>query len=370
VRIKTRNKMNSESVELAEACNRISIPESSDGIELSEDQLSELTSEFDPIGKLKPATNSGAIILAIVSYSLCSSSLLLLNKIVLTFFPFPSYVTTFQFAFAIIAVTMFQFFDFVRIKEINMEIVQSYGMYVILFMSGIYANMRALETSNVETVIVARACTPLIVSVLDYHFMGRHAPSMKSTASMLAIVMGASYYVMNDEKFSGEGASSYKWAIAYMILIALEMTFGKHVKNKVETTLWESVYYTNLLSVVPMLIWATLMGEYEKTMAPGKSVTLGITFLVLSSIVGVAIGYSSWNARSLVSATSFTLVGVVNKFLTILVNLMIWDKHANMKGIFGLLVCLGGATFYRQAPKRTEQKYHNAAIETADASNE
>ena len=77
--------------------------------------------------------------------------------------------------------------------------------YVILFMCGIYANMRALETSNVETVIVARACTPLIVAVLEYNFLGRQAPSLKSTFSMLTIVLGAWFYVMNDGKFSSEG---------------------------------------------------------------------------------------------------------------------------------------------------------------------
>ena len=129
-----------------------------------------------------------------------------------------------------------------------------------------------------------------------------------------------------------------------MILIAIEMTFGKHVKNKVETTLWESVYYTNVLSVVPMFMWASLMGEYNKRMSVDTNYVHGAIFLFLSSLVGVGIGYSSWNARSLVSATSFTLVGVVNKFFTILVNFMIWDKHANMKGILGLIFCLGGAS--------------------------
>lgn len=325
-----------------------------DSVEISIEDLTTKTS------------STSAIFIAIISYSLCSSSLLLLNKIVLTFFPFPSYVTTFQFAFAIITITGMQFLDFVQIKKIDGEILKSYGIYVLLFMSGIYANMRALETSNVETVIVARACTPLIVSFLDYQFMGRTKPSLKSFASMLAIVMGAFYYVMNDDKFHSTGASSYNWALTYMGLIALEMTFGKHVKNKVETTLWESVYFTNFMSVVPMLLWATMMGEYEKEMEPDKSVNAGLVFLVLSSIVGVGIGYSSWNARSLVSATSFTLVGVVNKFLTILVNLLIWDKHANMKGIVGLLVCLGGATFYRQAPKRSETKYHTVSNSDQD----
>jgi hypothetical protein len=32
--------------------------------------------------------------------------------------------------------------------------------------------------------------------------------------------------------------------------------------------------------------------------------------------------------RGMVSATTYTLVGVVNKFLTVLLNVVLWDKHS------------------------------------------
>jgi len=40
----------------------------------------------------------------------------------------------------------------------------------------------------------------------------------------------------------------------------------------------------------------------------------------LSCIVGIAIGYSGWWCRDLISATSYTLVGVINKLLTVTVS--------------------------------------------------
>ena len=80
-----------------------------------------------------------------------------------------------------------------------------------------------------------------------------------------------------------------------------------------------------------------------------------VALLVIGSLVGTGIGYSSWWARSLVSATSFTLVGVMNKCLTILVNVFIWDKHATPTGIFYLFVCISGGMIYQQAPMRGEK---------------
>lgn len=54
------------------------------------------------------------------------------------------------------------------------------------------------------------------------------------------------------------------------------------------------------------------------------------------------------------SATSFTLIGVMNKCLTILLNVLIWDQHATPGGIFALAVCISGGMIYQQAPMRGE----------------
>jgi solute carrier family 35 len=48
------------------------------------------------------------------------------------------------------------------------------------------------------------------------------------------------------------------------------------------------------------------------------------------------------------SATTFTLVGVVNKFLTVLLNVVVWDKHSSPMGIAAVCVCLLAGTFYQQ----------------------
>jgi solute carrier family 35 protein len=51
-----------------------------------------------------------------------------------------------------------------------------------------------------------------------------------------------------------------------------------------------------------------------------------------------------------ISVTSLTGLGNVNKLLTVVINLVIWDNHATFKGTIGLLICmLGGISlFYQQ----------------------
>ena len=36
------------------------------------------------------------------------------------------------------------------------------------------------------------------------------------------------------------------------------------------------------------------------------------------------------------------------------VNVLIWDKHASVSGIFSLAVCLIGGSLYQQAPPRVQ----------------
>jgi hypothetical protein len=66
--------------------------------------------------------------------------------------------------------------------------------------------------------------------------------------------------------------------------------------------------------------------------------------------------YTTWLCRGIVSATTFTLVGVINKFLTVLLNVLIWDKHSTVFGIFAVCVCLLSGSFYQQAPRRDDTK--------------
>ena len=68
----------------------------------------------------------------------------------------------------------------------------------------------------------------------------------------------------------------------------------------------------------------------------------------------------------MVSATSYTLVGVVNKFLTVLLNVVLWDKHSTTAGIVSVCVCLGAGTLYQQAPRRDEGRKQQEAQAAAD----
>lgn len=308
-------------------------------------------------------TPQQAIIASILSYSFCSGTLVLLNKLTLHFLPFPSLVVCFQLLACIIIIYGAAFFKILDVDAIKWEYAKPYILYVVFFSTGIYCNMRSLNISNVETVIVFRALSPMVVAFLDALFLGREWPSRRSWAGLTILVAGAYGYAAHDEKFQTQGYNAYAWPTLYTLIIALEMAYGKKIVKDVPLeTRSGPVIYTNLIGFVPMLLLANVGSEYSKFWEffwgemGGKFSPLAILLLALGSFVGTGIGYSGWWCRSLVSATSYTLIGVVNKCLTILLNTFIWDQHANPGGIFSLFICIAGGLIYKQAPMRSNEK--------------
>lgn len=231
--------------------------------------------------------------------------------------------------------------------------------------------MRSLSISNVETVIVFRALSPCIVAFLDALFLGREFPSKRSWIGLGTLVVGAYGYASFDTKFQTQGLHAYLWPTLYLFTISFEMAYGKRIIRSVDLkTKSGPVLYTNLLSVGPMLGFAAMSGELSKFAADrsmGDTVSAGaLSLLLLGCIVGTGIGYSSWWCRDKVSATSFTLIGVINKCLTVLLNLLIWDQHAAPGGILCLFVCLLGGVIYKQAPLRSDPASKLVVAQEAD----
>lgn len=308
-------------------------------------------------------TPQQAIIASIIAYSFCSGTLVLLNKLTLHFLPFPSLVVCFQLFACIVIIYGAMLLNIVDVDAIKWEYAKPYMLYVFFFSTGIYCNMRSLNISNVETVIVFRALSPMVVAFLDALFLGREWPSQRSWAGLVTLVVGAYGYASFDEQFQTQGYHAYVWPTLYTLIIALEMAYGKKIVKDVPLqTKSGPVVYTNLIGFVPMLMLAQVGSEYSKFweffwgQAEGRLPTSGIILLALGSFVGTGIGYSGWWCRSLVSATSFTLIGVMNKCLTVLLNTLIWDQHAKPEGIFCLFICIAGGVIYKQAPMRSERK--------------
>ncbi len=106
---------------------------------------------------------------------------------------------------------------------------------------------------------------------------------------------------------------------------------------RLQMTNWSRVYYTNAIALGPLLLALPMVGEQDKllTVSWTPSVLLPV---ILSCLVGICMSHSAYLLRDTVSATLFTIVGILCKIVTVVINVLIWDKHATPVGIGFLLV--------------------------------
>lgn len=304
------------------------------------------------------SASTGTLIFAVVFYSTCSSMMIIANKLSVKSLPYPSMVATIQLTFCMLVCLVIKFFGIRPVDQFVWAKVKPYMVYVLLFILGLYSNIRALESANVETIIVFRAMSPLFVSVLEFIFLGRQLPNLRSTISLLMIVTGSVAYVGTDNAFRGQGFLAYTWAFVYLAVLCIQMTYGKQIMKTVKMdTLWGPVIYSNTLGIIPSLSLGAILGEFSADdfvvkFASYLTTSAAITSLFISSIIGVAISWAGFNCRNLLSATQYTVVGVMNKIITVVVGAFIFEGHASPAGLAALFVCLLGGSLYRAAPMR------------------
>ena len=137
-----------------------------------------------------------------------------------------------------------------------------------------------------------RSCTPIAVTLIDYLFLGRAWPNLRSSLSLLAVATGAIIYCMSDSEFQLNGWSAYYWVMLYFILITFEMTYGKKLTSSVHMeSVWGPVLYCNVLAAAPMFLLGYFAGDFDNAYVKLQEVPAnGILILLFSCVAGTMIG--------------------------------------------------------------------------------
>lgn len=219
--------------------------------------------------------------------------MLVVNKLALYYNPFPAMIMFLQILCTVLFILLLGMLELSEVDGLDWPRVKVFLPYTVSFVLVLYSNGRAIEHTNIDTVIVFRAAAPL--------------------------------------------------------LVCKKLCQGVQFKAPV----WGQVLYCNALGLAPMLAIAFSTGESSTATQSENGInatTPALLALGLSCVVGVCIAWAVWNCRNQVAATTFTLIGVVCKLISVILNVVIWDKHATPIGIFWLLVCLGCSSLYQQAP--------------------
>jgi len=291
-------------------------------------------------------------VVVILYYSLCSSTMLVINKVAIHNIPAPAAVLCIQMIVSALVAGLGGAFGVMEVDALEWAKLKKFAPIIGGFVMALFSNMKVLQNSNVETFITFRSSTPLLLSLFDWWYLGRTLPSVRSWICLFTLLLGAVGYVFVDTAYQ---VSAYYWLAVWYAAFTFDAVYVKHVCDNVRMTSWGRVYYTNLLSVAPLIVLVFALQEHT-TLANLVLTSDGVISMMLACTVGVCMSHASYLLREATSATLFTVVGILCKILTVVINYFIWDKHASPEGIACLMLCLSAGTMYQQAPKRQDHK--------------
>ena len=282
-----------------------------------------------------------------ILYSICSAAMLLGNRAILKRLPYPQALTFLQLAFA--SVFSFPIVLYTGYTKLSSK---SIGLYICegsLFCVSILLSLRALTLTNVGTVIIARCLLPVLVFLTERAIGTKISLSSRSCGSMLGVLLCGTVYAYdsNGVRVSVEGLY---WTGAWLTVLALQIVFGKWLLNTINVKQMERVLYTNI-SGIPLLLpfCRQEVGILIEGLLFSK---VNSVLVLLTCLVGVSIGYTSWQLRAKVAPTTFSLIGLLNKMTAVFFAFVMWSEEGTPVSLCALLGCLLFGALYQGVTRK------------------
>lgn len=294
-----------------------------------------------------------------LGYCISASLLSIINKWAVMRFPYPGALTALQYSTSVAGVLIGG-----RLKLLDHDGLHARKLWRFLpaaavFYISIFTNSELLLHSNVDTFIVIRSAVPIFVAAGETLFLHQPCPSLKTWLALATIFGGSVVYVVADGEAS---VMAYSWGVAYLVSMSIDLVYIKHVVTNIGLGTWGLVLYNNLEALLLFPLELVVMGEWKKLRHWNRDwnnwdwdwdwdwysyeVVLAVG---LSCLLGLCISFFGFSCRRAISATGFTVMGTVNKLVTVVLNLVVWEKHSEFVGTVGLLICMMGGIMYQQS---------------------
>jgi GDP-mannose transporter len=288
-------------------------------------------------------------------FMLSNALLLLLNKVLLSYYAAPSLLIGCQCLFTAVVLRLGHSLGMNALEDLHWEDLVRFSAVPFSIVVTLYAGMSAMTHVTLETFIMLRSFSPIIVAFLDWLWLGRSLPSPSAFFCLIGISFCGTLY----GRIQGGicDLNTWKWVVVWCLMSQFDTVFVKHAMNSQPMNIETRTYWTNVIMAVCLVFSFVLSGEstalfIDIFMRPATAPVPGL-ILFTSCICGLSISFSGFGARQLASATLFDVLGLLCKCVTLLLNRIVWEKHAAGNGLALVVACLLFAMFYTEAPLRT-----------------
>jgi len=295
------------------------------------------------------------VAMAVSFYFVTSLSTVFFNKIIMSNyeFPFPLFITWFQFLVALgcigVMYAVGSVYPSVHVmRGVSASSFTFQSFYKILPLTALYVCMicfsnLTLQWSQVSFYQIARSLTIIFSMIFTYVFFGK-ATSWEEIKPCLVVVVGFVMGVKGELNFEPLSIVFGLTASAFLAYYAIKV---KSVISDFNNDQWIVLLLNTMEALVLLLPFVFIFGEY------GQMIQEPIIYqqdfwvvMVLGGIVGFLINIAMfWQIKTTSPLTS-NLSGTAKACTQTALGVLIWRNQISLLNGFGILLVIGGSLWY------------------------
>ncbi|XP_017243359.1 GDP-mannose transporter GONST1 [Daucus carota subsp. sativus] len=293
-----------------------------------------------------------------LAYCLSSCSMILVNKYVLSSYDFSAGISLmlYQNFVSVLIVSMLSTLGVISTEPLTWRLIKVWLPVNVIFVGMLVTSMFSLRYINVAMVTVLKNVTNVITAVGEMYLFSKHHDNRVWVALFLMIISAISGG-FTDLSFHAIG---YTWQIincfltaSYSLTLRRVMDTAKVVTKSGNLNEFSMVLLNNTLSLPLGLLLIFVFNEVDY-LATTPLLRLPTFWLVitLSGFLGLAISFTSMWFLHQTSATTYSLVGSLNKIPLSVAGILLFKVPTSLENSASILFGLVAGVFFARAKVR------------------
>ncbi|KAK9167195.1 hypothetical protein Scep_002386 [Stephania cephalantha] len=324
-----------------------------DESDLEEGKLEKDTDKLIRGSKLVKIHNQA--VLSGLAYCISSCSMILVNKFVLSSYDFNAGISlmVYQNLVSVVIVSFLSFWGIISTEPVRWRLIRSWLPVNFIFVGMLITSIFSLKYINVAMVTVLKNVTNVITALGEMYLFKKHH-DRTVWAALFLMIISAICGGITDISFHAVG---YAWQIincfltaSYSLILRRVMDTAKQATKSGSLNEFSMVLLNNMISLPLgiLLIFAFNEVDYliNTPLLRTPAFWLVVTF---SGLLGLAISFTSMWFLHQTGATTYSLVGSLNKIPLSIVGILLFKVPTSFQNFTSILFGLLAGVFFAKA---------------------
>ncbi|CAI9102896.1 OLC1v1001265C3 [Oldenlandia corymbosa var. corymbosa] len=306
----------------------------------------------------KAVAVSNKALLSGLAYCISSCSMILVNKYVLSGYGFNAGISlmVYQNLVSVVVVCILTLSGVISTEPLTWRLIKVWLPVNVIFVGMLITSMFSLKYINVAMVTVLKNVTNVMTAAGEMYLFNKHHDK-KVWAALFLMIISAISGGITDLSFNAIG---YTWQIincfltaSYSLTLRRVMDTAKQVTKSGDLNEFSMVLLNNTLSVPLGILLMFVFNEVDY-LSKTPLLRLPIFWLVitLSGFLGLAISFTSMWFLHQTGATTYSLVGSLNKIPLSIAGILLFHVPTSVENSASILFGLLAGVFFARAKMR------------------